>query len=181
MAIIGGFHLLVLFTMPVDTILTNKIVGATMQIVGGLIVIYSVDSNLGLFRQQTILGGILAWLRECPLRPRRAVSVTINASTGCATMSGSAAVIRHPTTIDERIAELERVTEQLRIELEARHRTAIARIDEVKQELCTSIASNRLEIHELSKKVEAATIGGFKQQAFGVMLAIWGASTSVFA
>jgi hypothetical protein len=34
---------------------------------------------------------------------------------------------------------------------------------------------------ELRRKIEHAAVGGFKIQAFGVLLAVYGAITSVFA
>lgn len=36
-------------------------------------------------------------------------------------------------------------------------------------------------LNKLSKQLESATVGGFKQQAFGVLLVIYGAAISVFA
>lgn len=54
-------------------------------------------------------------------------------------------------------------------------------IEDVKSELSHSIASNQLALLKLSEQVEKATVGGFKQQAFGVMLVIYGAIAGVFA
>lgn len=176
------FHLLIIFTMPVDVVLTNKIASAFMQIVGGLIIIFSVDSNLGLFRKQSLPGAILAWVRECPLCSKDGFAVgSICATTGSATASGYATVSCQPTTVEERITELERVTAQIRADVESKYQATISHIVDTKKELNNSIAANQQAVNELSQKVETATVGGFKQQAFGVMLAVWGAGTSVFA
>jgi len=48
-------------------------------------------------------------------------------------------------------------------------------ITEVKSELSNSITTNQSALNKLSEKIEKVTIGGFKHQAFGVMLVIWGA------
>ena len=47
-------HWHALASFPSDTVLVNKLTGTAMQVVGGLIVLYSVDSNLGLFRNQSL-------------------------------------------------------------------------------------------------------------------------------
>ncbi len=168
--------------MPVDVVTTNKIASASMQIVGGLIIIFSVDSNLGLFRKQSLPGAIWAWVRECPLCSKDGFAeCSIYAIAGCATANGFASVSRQATSAEERIAELERITVQLRTDIEAKYQAALSHIVDAKNELNSSIAANQLAVYELSQKVETATVGGFKQQAFGVMLAVWGAGTSIFA
>lgn len=166
---------------PAETVLVNKLAGTAMQVVGGLIVLYSVDSNLGLFRNQSLVTTGIAWFRECPIFVRSntiSASVTVSCS---ASASITATVIRAATTIEERLAELESRFEELRSMVATQHQAIHTRIKDVKSELSSSIVSNQSALHKLSEQVERATIGGFKQQAFGVMLVIYGAVTSVFA
>lgn len=165
---------------PNETVLVNKITGIVMQIAGGLIVLYSVDSNLGLFRNQSLVATVLSWFRECPIFVR---SITLSGSgiASCSlTASMSATVIRPATTIEERLAALEGQFEELRSEVATQHQAIYSCIEDVKSELSNSIASNQSALSKLSEQVEKATVGGFKQQAFGVMLVIYGAVTSVF-
>ena len=54
-------------------------------------------------------------------------------------------------------------------------------LEKTKAELKVSISTNQSAIESLAAKFEKATVGGFKQQAFGVMLAVYGAIVSVFA
>jgi hypothetical protein len=181
MAALAYAHWNALAYFPAETVLVSKLTGTAMQVVGGLIVLYSVDSNLGLFRNQSIVATVIAWFRECPLFVR-SITLSSSATASCSvSASMSATVIRAATTIEERLAVLEGQFDELRSEVATQHRAIHSRIEEVKSELSSSIASNQSALHKLSEQVEKATVGGFKQQAFGVMLVIYGAVTSVFA
>lgn len=174
-------HFQALARFPNESVLVNKLTGTLMQIVGGLIVLYSVDSNLGLFRNQSLATSVIAWFRECPIFVRSVtVSGNCSASLGISG-SVSASAIRAATTVEERLAEVERRLEELRSEMATKNREIYSHIAEVKLELSSSIASNQSALNKLSEKIEEVTVGGFKQQAFGVMLVIYGAVTSVFA
>lgn len=181
MFFIAGLHLFALAKFSNNGVLVNKLAGTFMQIVGGLIVLYSVDANLGLFRNNSLIAAVIAWFCECPIFTR---SITLSANcTASDSMSVSltTSVIRAATTIEERLAEIERRFEELRSEVTTQNQATHTRIEEVKSELSSSIFSNQSALNKLSEQVERATVGGFKQQAFGVMLVIYGAVTSVFA
>ena len=83
--------------------------------------------------------------------------------------------------LEERVAELERLADELRVEIRAEGAAVRRQVDEVRHELLSSIESNNTDIRQLTEKIERATVGGFKQQSFGVLLAIYGAVVSVFA
>jgi chromosome segregation ATPase len=181
MALIGCAHVFAITQFPSETVFVNKLTGTFLQIVGGLIVLHSVDANLGLFRNHSLATAVVAWLRECPIFVRN-VTISGSGAAACAA-SGSATVTvtRAATTIEERVAEVERRLDELRSEVTAQNSAIHTRIEEVKSELSSSISSNQAALNKLSEQVEKATVGGFKQQAFGVMLVIYGATTSVFA
>ena len=181
MALLIGAHFQALAYFVDDSVFVNKLTGTVMQVVGGLVVLHSVDSNLGLFRNYSIFSAVLTWFRECPVFLR---STTVSASFSASTTSSASATARltcAPTTVEERLAELEQGLEDLRRETASQHQAIYSRIDTVKTELSSSIASSQAALNKLSEQVEKAAIGGFKQQIFGVMLVIYGAITSVFA
>jgi len=181
MTVLAYAHWLAFGRFPSETVMVHKLTGTVMQVVGGLTVLHSVDSNLGLFRKKNLAATVIAWLRECPIVLRTVTasgSATLSVS---ASASASAAVLREVTTVEERLAELERRMDEFRSEVAGQHRAIRSSIEEVKSELSTSILANQSQLHSMYQKVEKATVGGFKQQAFGVMLVIYGAVTSVFA
>lgn len=166
---------------PSEHIFINKITGAILQVGGGLIVLYSIDANLGLFRNRKLVTTVIGWFAECPIISR---SVTLSA-TGCsmssATSSCTASITRVAKTLEERVAEVERLLLEFRSEVTEQNRAMRSHIQEVKTELSTAIASNQAALNGLSDRVVEASVGGFKGQIFGTFLAIYGASTSVFA
>ena len=52
MAALAYVHWNALDCFSAETVLVNKLTGTAMQVVGSLIVLYSVDSNLGLFKKK---------------------------------------------------------------------------------------------------------------------------------
>jgi hypothetical protein len=110
--------------------------------------------------------------------------VVLRASgTAIATAFGGArsSVRRATSTIEEKVAELERQLKEFPQHVNEDFQAANARIAQVHSELSTAVAANTATLNHLSSKLEQATIGGFKQQAFGVLLAVYGAVASVFA
>ena len=166
---------------PSDTVLINKITGTVLQMVGGLIVLYSVNTNLGLFRDKHFGHIIIDWFRSFPLF-RKPVTISVSGSASTA-VSGSAriSVRRVTNTVEERIVELERQLEEFRQYVNEDIQVVNARIANVRSGLSTALAANTATLSQLSSRLELATVGGFKQQAFGVLLAVYGAITSVFA
>lgn len=167
---------------PRDPILVNKITGTVLQIVGGFVVLHSVNANLGLFRDQHLGNIISSWFRSCPLL---GTSVTLIIS-DIAQAQALGANVRISTrrsvhTVEERIEELEKQLEEFRASIQEDLFAANTRITQVHSELSSAVASNSTTLSQLSARVENATIGGFKQQAFGVLLAVYGAITSAFA
>lgn len=98
-------------------------------------------------------------------------------------LGGSAAVSAAlvATTIEERMAELERRLTEIRNTLTTQDATLRQHIEEIKNELELSIHSNKSTIKKISMQLELATIGGFKLQSFGVLLVIYGAICGFFS
>lgn len=174
-------HLVALSLLPGHVVLVNKLTGTTMQVVGGLVVLHAVDSNLGLFRKQNLFSVVLSWFRDFPLI-RRSHTISLQGVASSAVVgSATLTVERKVTTVEERLTELERQLKEVHAAIQQQRVAVLQRIEEVKIELNRGIATNQAAISELSARIEIATVGGFKQQAFGVMLAIYGAFVSVFA
>jgi hypothetical protein len=174
-------HALSLDRFATSTQLVNKLAGMSLQVVGGLIILYSVNDNLGLFRKQSLWGAVVAWVRSFPFARK---SVTLSARGSASGSFGGAASIstrKGATTLDERVEHLEQDLRALKLELQAGLNGLQSRIDSTRSELVSRIDETAGKVSELKQKVEAAAVGSFKTQAFGVLLAIYGAVTSVFA
>jgi hypothetical protein len=178
---VGLAHVIAIRAFPSDAAMVNKLVGMSLQVLGGLLVLYSVNDNLGIFRAQSLMSAIIAWFKQFPL-----VRAPINLSgyggaTANATATMSATTQRSISTLEERIAELERAFKDLQQQLQREVEAVNARIEVARNELQQQIADTSGRVTDLSRRLEHAAVGGFKFQALGVLLAVYGAVTSVFA
>lgn len=161
--------------------MVNKLVGMSLQLVGGLLVLYSVNDNLGLFRDQSLKSTVVAWLKAFPWVRKPIHANASGVMLGAVTCSATGTGRLQPNSIEERVAELERMLADLHMKLQQEIQAINARIETARSELQQQITDTSAQLEGLSKRMEQATVGGFKLQAFGVALAIYGAITSVFA
>lgn len=174
-------HFTALGLLPTLTVWVNKITGTLMQVVGGLLVLHSIDGNLGTFRKQSIPLIVKLWLLDFPLR-KRTVSGSINVALGGATAHAVGGSVRiKSTSLEGRVTEVERRIEELQVALQTQDAAVRKKIDDMRTELSTSIDSNQSAVRQLREQIESSTVGGFKEQAFGVLLAIYGAGVTVFS
>ena len=173
-------HAIALRAVPTDPVFVNKLVGMGLQVIGGLLVLYSVNDNQGLFRSQSLTSAIIGWFKDFPL-VRRPVFLSGSASASAsATATASATVTRMLDTFEERVAEIERKLAEVQIQIAHEVQTINVKIEDTKSELGKKITETSAKVTDLSKRLEHAAVGGFKFQALGVLFAIYGAVTSLF-
>ncbi len=166
---------------PTETIMVNKVASTVLQIMGSLIVLYSINANLGLFREQHFGSVICEWIKSFPLF-QKTVKISLSGSAKASTSASGRILVRHANkTVEEKIAELERQLDELRQHINEDIQAVNARVAQVHTELSKSVITNTNKLNHLSSKLELAAVGGLKQQVFGVLLAVSGAFISVFA
>ena len=115
-------------------------------------------------------------------RVREPIFAYSSTSDGADVTSASvSAVAQIPNTIEERVAEIERKLAEIQIQISQEVRAINVNIEDAKSELGMKITETLTRIIDLSKRLDHAAIGGFKFQALGVLFALYGAATSVFA
>lgn len=147
---IGLFHAAILAEVADHTTMINKITGTVLQVIGGVVVLLAIDGNLGLFREQSLRAVVLGWFRDFP---RRIKSITIQlkgmevvATAGSPTLSLRKAAI----TVEERLAELERRIEEIHGNVQETASVLHLRVDAVRAELGTAVASNSVALRQLA-------------------------------
>lgn len=152
-----------------------------MQVTGGLVVLYSVNDNLGLFRQKSLLLVFKDWFRDFPMF-RRPITFSGNVSVqGNSAVTGVGSIKRNPVTLEERIGELELELTRVREDILTKEAALNNRIDEVKDEMSQAMTKHQTEILQISDNLERTAVGGFKLQGFGVLLALYGAGINALA
>jgi hypothetical protein len=178
---VAAIHVAALAAFPESHSLIHKLVGMVLQISGGLLVLWSVNDNLGLFRSESLAHSVLRWLKEFPfVRP----PITLHASSAASSTSFGTPRLRVdslPTTLEERVQRLERLLGELKQDLNEEVSALRREAVETRETLHRQISHSSNKLAELTTRIENATVGGVKLQAMGVFFAIYGAIISVFA
>jgi hypothetical protein len=157
----------------------NRFLTFTFQLIGGGLVIYSVDSNIGLFKNKTLAGSLYNYLSE--LIPRKPVTVEQHSLVQISVVSSAKiGASKKAITIEEKMAYLQDQIDWLKKDL-LEDRTKFSKlIEEGKRD--SSASHRRLEqAHtELKKNLESVAIGGLKPQIFGVLLLVYGSFISIY-
>jgi len=154
----------------------NKLISLILQIIGGLIVIYSIDSNLELFKKKNLFNISIAWFKRCPIRKSKTIEFKLATSKSKnLTSTVNVELAKKPETVEDKINDLYEKLKSLE-EKTQKHNInftkQIAKINDVnnKKQLSTSKSLRSIE-----NKLENISIGGLKLQIFGVFLLIYGA------
>lgn len=173
-ALVGVIHFTVLQAIPDKSVTVNKWVSVLLQLAGGFFVLYSIDKNLGTFRNKNLWQSILDWFRSFPVG-KRPVTHASHAS-GRVSLSGSANATFEPaaTTIEEKLLRLERSIAEVRKSVTDLNEQFNAEIHELRLQLDSNVSAQKAEMALLSSRMDQSLVGGFKHQAFGVLLVLYG-------
>jgi hypothetical protein len=159
----------------------NKVFGAGLQITGGLLIFWSINDNLGLFQKRSVASTAVDWFKSIPIkRPPITVSAS-GTSTVSTTGTATVAVSSIPKSLEERIANVEQKLQDLVVRNTQEHLAFQQQITKQRVELEGQLGTALSQIASLEARVQHVTVGGFKLQLFGVLLAFYGAITSVYA
>jgi outer membrane murein-binding lipoprotein Lpp len=157
-----AIHWIALIEFSATSQLVNKIIGMLLQTSGGLLVLYSINDNLGLFRSQSLLATVVTWLQSFPL-VRRSVTVNLQGVSAIALAgSATASISQNFSTLEDLVKFLEQEVLAVRQELKAGLVEATRKLESVKSELGSRIDATSTKVTELTHKIERATVGGFK-------------------
>lgn len=179
---VGAIHAAALILFPSEWIFVNKLFSTFLQLGGGVIVLISLDGNLGLFKQRGLAKAFILYLKDFPRPRKRAISLS---GVAMGVNLGASAQLtiqrRPPSTLEERVELLERQLKEESERIRNLDASTTERLSELKTELSRSISAVDGGLSELSQKVERTALDGLKQQLFGVLLGVYGACVNVFA
>ena len=103
--------------VPADSVFVNQLVGMSLQVIGGRLVLYSLNDNLGLFQSQSVKSAIVGWFKDF-LRVRKPIFAYSSSCDGADVTSASVStVLQIPNTLEERVAEIERKLNENQIQI----------------------------------------------------------------
>ena len=179
LVICGHFLLLDYFSQSDEFI--NKTASLLAQLAGGFLLLYSIDSNIGIMNEKSLLTMLKNYFKEFPLIKKSVVielkGVALTVSAG----KGKVVVERNPQSINEKIEYLQEQIDQIKLQLDQESKELNKKIERQSEEINAQIqdAKSTLRIFE-DKMVEVST-GGIKAQLFGILLMLYGAFAGYFA
>jgi hypothetical protein len=175
--VVALFHYYVISYFQEDTgEYINKLFSALMQIIGGLIVLFTINSNLGLFENKGLVSMAISWFRSCPLIKTTKPNIgTMYGELPTLKMSAEGHTTSKYENIDEQLQELHKQLNEVRDLVYRKERELKSYIHDQATELKKNISGNQLEIYKVKGLMHRTIVGGIQWQLFGVFLVIYGA------
>lgn len=160
----------------------NKYLSFGLNVTGGVLVLYSIDSNLGLFKKGNLLTLFTNWAKTFPLIKREPINIVGNLS--------QMIVTGHPARIEltktpESIEELYKYTRDqislLRKDIKEERKSRDEALNKVTEDWSSKHEAMNKSVTEINEQLKAVAIGGFKLQMFGVLLVIYGSYVGLSA
>jgi hypothetical protein len=160
----------------------DKFLSFILNVIGGLLVLYSVDSNLGLFRKGGMFKIFVNWLKSFPLLKPKPVVIEVN-SVNSASGVGKCRIENQitPKTIDELFEFTQKQINYLKEDIENQNQQTNNRFQILTLEFSSKNQELDKSISEINNQLTTVVIGGFKTQLFGVLLVIYGSCLSYIA
>jgi hypothetical protein len=171
-----AIHLLILELPWWTTESFNKLLALILQILGGLIILDSIDSNLGTFKQYGLLTLFKRWIKSFPHK-REVIQIVSGGGVVRSVSSGEAHGSYKQTfaNVEDTLKYLQDQIDGLQQKIVQDKKFMLKKIDETKNELQSENKKTIDEIKSLSGILENFAIGSIKQQLFGFMLLIYSA------
>jgi hypothetical protein len=153
----------------------NRVTGSILQLIGGLVVLFSINKDIGIFKHGNLFSMVKNWFKAFPLIKK---TITLNVASGVFTTTfGTPTItIKHKfNTVGEKLEELERQIDEYRKIIFDRENTMMERLSSIQSKLEGSILKTNNEVQDVKKLLDESVVGSFKEQIFGVLLVIYGA------
>ena len=180
-AAFGIIHYYISVSYAIETSHSNKIISFFFKIIGGILVLLSIDSNLGIIRNNSLLSLFFTYIKSCPLIKRSYVLNAESASLQVIVGNPKLRVSNSTNTLEGKLIYLQQQIDWLKEDLkdEAKHLKDI--ISGVQKQTDTKISEIQGSIGNVDKKFSELSLGSIKIQIFGVLLMVHGAISSFYA
>ncbi|WP_299010498.1 hypothetical protein [uncultured Shewanella sp.] len=153
----------------------NKYLSFSLNILGGILVLYSINSNLGVFKKGNLVVLFCNWLKSFPLIKRKQVSVTKDLSMSYSNeLSARIDSTKPPETIDELYKYTQEQLFLLRKDLKNERKNQEAALNKITKECSNKHRAINKNVLEVNDKLKTVAIGGIKLQIFGFFLVSYG-------
>ena len=157
----------------------NKYYASFIQLVGGMVILYNIDSNLGLFKQTNIFSYSVAIFKKFPLF-RRMTSVNSDLTISCGIDGATKArVLKKPETTEEYLEILQKQINWLKEDLKYQIKESNEKYQTLESQFSKDNSAINNKVNSLEEKLVSSAVGTIKPQIFGFILICYGAWLNV--
>ena len=175
LGLIIGAHWALRYAIPVSTPWIDKWTSALTQAIGGIIVIYSLVENLGLFGKGTPWTIFKSWLCEFPwATPKHTLAGVSGGAMSSLVGTLKAHGSQSNMTIEERLDAVEQRLNAVTLDLINKEKALSGKIELLRAETLKRFIDGEAAFAALADKLKQTAVGSFKPQLFGALLATYG-------
>lgn len=175
-----ALHYLVAAHTGWDVRQTNRVISLVLLVIGGVIVLYSINANLGFFDDSTLFSLFISYLKSFPLLTRRDATQEVPASVNVVTRRARAWPGATKKTSNERLKYLQLQIEQIKQDLNQGQDLEESAVVQLESQTREAISDVRQTIVCINRKVKKLCVCSIKMQVFGVLLMLHGYASSYF-
>jgi hypothetical protein len=168
-------HIAIFRVWPENATAINSTTALVLQILGGLLVLYSINSNIGVMRRGSLLAQFRAYLSDFPMRKKSYVLDIHDSVHSVSAGRARLRLTRTPKSLDEAVEYFQGQLDELRKEHAEDVNELRTMVLKRVTELESKVASAAKGIKEVEVKVDATVIGDVRIQIFGVIMLVYGA------
>ena len=159
-----------------SSLVVDKSFALLAQIVGGGLILYSIDSNLKVLNKNKLLSRLSDYFKSFPIKQSATATVT-GVESKSYIGDVKIKVTKNPVTMKQKIAYLQEQINILKDDVKEDILNVHSRITNQHAELSTEITNIKLETSSFNSKFEDifSSQNGVKIQFFGVLLLVYGA------
>jgi len=158
----------------IDNVLMNSVIGQVLPLIGGLVILFSINENFQDFRYITMFTSFKNYLKSCPLKKQNHVLQVGSASMSVTFGRPTFRVQKHWNSTEEGLNELERRIEELYKYMREIKKSNDEDHTKIRSELKNLVDKNDKEIQQVSQRLDKTVMGNVIYQIFGILLIIYG-------
>lgn len=153
-----------------------------LNLTGGCFVLYSIDSNLGVFRKGGIATLFKKWVKSCPLIKGEPLVIKAKSINSTSTVFGGEVTLNEtPKSVEDLYKYTQAQFASIKGNIKEQRRHTDEKISLLSSKVSADNADSNKKISAINQQLQTVAVGGFKLQLLGVMLVVYGSYLSFSA
>jgi hypothetical protein len=165
-----------------DNSQVNKLISFLMQLSGGLLILISIDSNIELFKSNSLVGMAKSWYEKRPWKkPEEPKNVEASISITLPPIQFNARGYQVPTTTEGKLELLQTKIDWINEDIKKNQKITGEKLQSLESAVSQNSNNQSQQIKTLQNDLVQSSVGGVKFQVFGVLLVFYSSVLSFFA